>query len=214
MNLKLNVDKRVLIPRPETELLVEIACEKLKQINNNNSIKYVLDLGTGSGAIAISIAKEFTDNNNIKILAIDKSLNALNVAKKNALKNNILKSKLKFKKSFWFKEVKKYYKYHLIISNPPYLSLKEWSFTSPEIKYFEPKNALISKKNGLHDILNIINNAHKFLKKNGYLLIEIGVNHYKYLFFLLKKKYNHIYKKVFFIKDYRNFNRFLILEKI
>ncbi len=163
--LKLLLDKRVLIPRPETEYMVEWVVNYLKNKRFYNPD--VLDLGTGSGAIALSIAKEFPHT---RVLAADKSSDALQLANENAQKYKL--RNVTFVLSRWYSNIND--KFDLIISNPPYLSEHEWQETSPEVKNFEPKIALVADNEGVADLSEIIQCAPKFLKPNGILILETG----------------------------------------
>lgn len=161
-SLTFAVNQHTLVPRPETELLVEIALQVISDIKSPR----VLDLGTGSGAIAISIAKERKD---CLITATDISHHALEVAKKNAL---IHKTKINFIQSDWYKNLTNK-KFNVIVCNPPYIEKDD-----PELCKFvsehEPRTALISKNKGLNDLEQVINNARNHLTKAGHLIVEHG----------------------------------------
>jgi len=161
-NLDLMVNEHTLIPRPETELLVEIILEKFGQ---NKNIE-LLDLGTGSGAIALAIAKE---KPHWKISAVDFSADALKVAKMNAEKNNI--HNVEFFQSDWFFSIKN--KFDIIVSNPPYLDEHDPHLLTEEIRH-EPRSALVANKKGLADIETIVDEARFYLKSGGALLVEHG----------------------------------------
>ncbi len=171
-DLNLIVTKDVLIPRPETEMLVEKALEILP----NNSYANVLELGTGSGAISLSLAKH---RHNIIITATDVSTAALNIAKINAKKLNI--NNINFLYSNWFDEIYKLdAKFDVIISNPPYIAFNEINLCNQEI-FYEPKLALFSDNNGLKYLEHIVFSSKKYLKNNAYLLLEHGFNQAKQL---------------------------------
>ena len=161
---KFLTNKSVLIPRPDTELLVE---EALKCIPHNKS-KKILDIGTGSGCIIISLQKE---RPKCVSTALDISLKAINVAKNNA-KLHQLENKINFINI----DIDKYksYNYDLIISNPPYISDIELSRLDDDIKLHEPKVALSGGSDGLREIKKVIIKSKKLLKINGKLIIEIG----------------------------------------
>jgi len=164
-SLVLEVNEAVLIPRPETELLVEKCLSFIKKCNNPN----VLELGTGSGAISIALAKE---NPLIKFTAIDISTKAIEIAKKNAANhhlNNIL-----FKTSDWFSEVNE--GFNIIVSNPPYVDKDELTQDETMNLYFEPDIALYSKDSGQSAINHIIKNSQGYLRENGLLLLEHAYN--------------------------------------
>ena len=157
------VSPSVLIPRPDTELLIEIIQKKL-QTNQNLT---ALDLGTGSGAIAITLALEF---NNADILATDLSEQALGIAQQNA--NSHHTNNVKFIASNWFENVPSK-RFDLIVSNPPYICENDSHLQQGDVR-FEPKSALISTQQGLQDIKQITSTSHSFLKPEGFLLLEHG----------------------------------------
>lgn len=159
-NSKILVNKNVLIPRPETEYLVEKVVNYVKRYNFNNPD--ILDLCTGSGAIGIALKKEIKSN----VTESDISIKALNVAKKNAKLNNL---DIEFIKSDLFKNINN--KYDVIVSNPPYVSLEE---VLPDDVLNEPKEALFSPLNGMHHILEIIKMVNKYTKDKSLIAIEIN----------------------------------------
>ena len=157
-------NKSVLIPRPDTELIIE---ESLNYLSIDKS-KKILDIGTGSGCIIISLIKEMPK---CKATALDISLKAIKVAKTNA-KLHQLENKINFINI----DIDKYksYNYDLIISNPPYISDIELSRLDDDIKLHEPKVALSGGSDGLREIKKVIIKSKKLLKINGKLIIEIG----------------------------------------
>ncbi|HVY53360.1 MAG TPA: peptide chain release factor N(5)-glutamine methyltransferase [Gammaproteobacteria bacterium] len=163
-SLKLAVTPDTLIPRPETELLVELI---LKQFSENNYCR-IADLGTGSGAIALAIAQEKPQ---WEIIATDQSAAALQVAKKNAaalkLKN------VKFFQGDWCSALPNNLLFDVIVSNPPYIAKEEWQDLAVELA-FEPLSALIADNNGLEDIFHIIHSAKSYLGPGGWLWLEHG----------------------------------------
>jgi len=161
---KFLTNKSVLIPRPDTELVVE---ETLKYLPNDKS-KKILDVGTGSGCIVISLIKERPI---CTATAIDISIKALNVAKTNA-KMHQLENKIKFINI----DIDKYksYNYDLVISNPPYINSIELNRLEDDIKFHEPKSALSGGSDGFRDLKKVILKSKKLLKINGKLIIEIG----------------------------------------
>ena len=158
----INVDKRVLIPRFETEELVEKTIEYIKK-NNYTSI---VDIGTGSGCIAITLKKMFP---NIKVDAVDISIDALSLAKINAKENNV---NINFYNGNLLEPLKE--KYDIIISNPPYIAYDEEIMEI--VKKNEPHIALYAPNNGLYYYEKIIKNAKKYLNENGLIAFEIGYN--------------------------------------
>ncbi len=161
---KFITDKSVLIPRPDTELIVE---ESLKHIPKNIS-KKILDIGTGSGCIAISILKE---RSKCVVTGLDLSIKAINVAKSNA-KLHHLGNKINFVNI----DIDKYnsYNYDLIISNPPYINSIELNRLDDDIKFHEPKLALFGGIDGFKSIKKVVVRSNKLLKRNGKLILEIG----------------------------------------
>lgn len=171
MKLKFEVNEDVLIPQPDTEILVEELINKVKKIDNyeNNKIK-ILDLCTGSGAIAISI-EHYLEDTNLNIYASDISNEALEVAKKNAKVIN-KNTKINFVLSDMFEHIKEN-NFDFIISNPPYISTDTIKTLSKEVQS-EPHIALDGGKDGLEFYRIITSEAYKFLKRDGCILIEIG----------------------------------------
>ena len=161
---KFYVNKSVLIPRPDTELVIE---EFLKLVSKNKSIK-ILDIGTGSGCIVISLIKE---RPNCIATGIDISIKAINVAKTNA-KLHHLGNKVNFINI----DIDKYksYNYDFIISNPPYINSIDYNRLDDDIKFHEPKVALSGGFDGMKDIKKVIIKSKKLLKRNGKLILEIG----------------------------------------
>jgi len=166
-SLTLSVNEHVLIPRPDTETLVEAALDCLTQLSSNLNI---LDLGTGSGAIALSLAKECSHAN---VVAVDFSTNALEVARVNGSRNNI--NNVRFIQSDWFNSLDLDTKFDLIASNPPYIDEQDPHLDQGDLR-FEPSSALIAPQNGLADLKNIIKNAPNYLNNNGWLILEHGYN--------------------------------------
>ena len=161
--LSLKVTPATLIPRPETELLVEMALQRIPP----NKTCHVLDLGTGSGAIAIAIAHE---RPKAIVLACDTSSAALAVARDNAAR--LLLSNLSFVDSDWFQEIAGI-RFDIIVSNPPYVAMGDLHLTQGDVR-FEPLSALVSGADGLHDIRRIICDSKHHLKVKGWLLLEHG----------------------------------------
>lgn len=164
MKMTFYVNEDVLIPRPDTEILVEEVIKIAKRIN----AKKILDLCTGSGAIAVSLAKYIE---NSQITAVDISSKAISVAKLNA-KNNNVENQITFVESDLFKELPKE-KYDIIVSNPPYIKKEIIKSLDKEVQN-EPKIALDGGYDGLDFYRKIINNADEFLKFTGYVCLEIG----------------------------------------
>ena len=198
---KFCVNKNVVIPRPETEIIVE----EILNILKSKSSKNILDVGTGSGCIILSIIKE---RPNCKATAIDISKNALKVAKTNA-KMHHLENKIKFENIDIDKF--KHNKYDLIVSNPPYISIINYKRLEDNVKQFEPKLALIAGIDGLKIIKNLIIKSKKLLKRNGKLIFEFGENQEIKVKKLLMK-HNFYVNKV--CKDIRSFPRVIVSTKL
>ena len=168
-NFKFELTKDVLIPRVETEQIVEIASNIFNSENKNITFA---DLGTGSGSIAISLAFE---NRNWKGLATDIDINAIQIAKKNYKKIS-LESNINFYCGSWWEPLINYSgMINLAISNPPYIPKNVYEKLPSSVKNFEPKKALYGGEDGLSHIQQIISNAPKFLVKGGWLILE---NHF------------------------------------
>ena len=158
------INQSVLIPRPETEILLEQA---IKQTRNKNNLR-ILDIGTGSGCILISILKEKI---NWKGIGVDLSKEAIKIAKINA-KIQQLENRIKFVHS----DIDKFLsdKYDLIISNPPYISKLKINYLDEDIKKYEPRMALNGGIDGYSGIKKVIKKSSRLLKRNGKLILEIG----------------------------------------
>ena len=195
------VDKNVLIPRPDTEILIE----EILYIYNKNEKLSVLDIGTGSGCIIISILK---DRPNFKGTAIDISKNALNVAKYNA-KIHQLENRIKFYKS----SVDNFFKgkYDLIISNPPYINKFYLKYLEKDVIGFEPNLALEGGIDGFTILKRVIKKSSRLLKIGGKLILEIGFDQKLKVSELLKKEKYFVNK---ITKDYGNKDRCIICTKL
>lgn len=205
MKLDFYVDKNVLIPRADTETLVEEVISKC--INNEKEEIKVLDMCTGSGIIGISIAKYIK---NTSVTCIDISDEALEIAKKNATINEI--SNIKFIKSNMFEKLSNTSEqFDIIVSNPPYIKTGIISLLDKEVQK-EPKTALDGGEDGLNFYKIISENAYKYLKNDGYLAIEIGYDQKEEVVSLLKntKKYNEIYNK----KDLCGNDRVVVARRV
>ena len=195
------VNSRVLDPRPESELIIE---ETLKIYKNKNEALKILDIGTGSGCLSISLANEY---NNANITAIDVSKSAINVAKKNIKKNNFEK-KIKLKLMHFYKIRKKF---DLIVSNPPYLSQQKYDKCQIEIKKFEPKLALVGGKDGLKFYRIFARFLEKIMNRGSYFICEIGDDQLDSCIRIFKNSKLSI-KNI--RKDLQNIDRTLIFSKI
>ena len=184
------LDKNSLIPRQDTELIVDLV---LNQFDKKSKLN-ILDLGTGSGVIGITLSKFYP---NSLITISDISPKALKVANKNIKKHKV--SNVHSIESNWFSSFKEEKKFDLILTNPPYIAKGDVHLTNLEINY-EPSNALVSANNGFSDIFKIIDSAANFLKPQGKLFIEHGYTQ-------ADKVKNYLQKKYFdTIKQHRDIN--------
>jgi len=166
-DMELKVDARALIPRYETEELVELVSEALSEKPN-----VILDLGTGSGALALALSKRYPD---ASVDAVDLSADALSLAKENAEEQG-LSNRVSFHEGSWFSPLGLgEERYALIVSNPPYLTEQEMPTAEPEVIAHEPHSALVSGADGLDDCRLIFKDAAAFLKPGGLLALETGI---------------------------------------
>ncbi len=200
MGLNFYVDENVLIPQPDTEILVEKAIEIAETTQKNK----ILDMCTGSGCIAIALAKKI---NNAQITAVDISNSALNVANKNVINNNV-ENKIIFINSDMFNNIEE--KFDIIVSNPPYIETETINKLEIEVQN-EPHLALDGGIDGLKFYKIIANNAFKYLNENGYLLLEIGYNQQNSVTQLLQDTGK--YKNIETIKDLGGNYRVVIARK-
>lgn len=164
--LKLKVDRRALIPRPETEYLVELIGARVPMPPAR-----ILDLGTGSGALALALAARFSD---AAVTAVDASAEALALATENATATG-LAPRVRLLVSDWFQAIPAAERFDLIVSNPPYLTEAETAETAPEVREFEPRSALTAAENGLADLRRILAAAPSWLNAGGALALETGI---------------------------------------
>ena len=173
-SLPLNVSVDTLIPRPDTEILVEKALDiALEKLHKKNSPLRILDLGTGTGAIALALTSELTplcqkQGVQLEIIGVDFMSNAVLLAKSNAVKNQL---NAIFLQSHWFEKVTG--KFDIIVSNPPYIDQNDVHLSLGDLR-FEPRSALVAEEQGYADLRHIIEQAPHYLKENGALLLEHG----------------------------------------
>lgn len=201
MGFDFYVDKNVLIPQPDTENLVE----EVINIVEKNSLKQprILDMCTGSGAIAISLAKLVKGS---IVYGSDISEEALKIAENNSVSNqaNVL-----FMKSDMFKNIFKEFRFNIIVSNPPYIETESIKNLSQEVQN-EPRIALDGGADGLKFYREIAENSKKFLEENGFLALEIGYNQKEKVEEILKKnEFRNIYTR----KDLAGINRVIVAQK-
>ena len=195
------VNKDVLIPRPDSELIIE----QVLKIYSKESQLQVLDIGTGSGCILLSILKE---RPNFYGTGIDISKKSINVSKFNAKQLNLTNRVKNFHSSV---DNFKIGKYDLIVSNPPYIKLLNLKYLEKNVVNFEPKLALSGGFDGFSKIRNVISKASALIKKNGKFILEIGFDQKNRVKEILKKEGFYVNKA---IKDYGNNDRCVISTKI
>lgn len=200
MKMSFYVNEDVLIPRPDTEILVE----EVIKISKRFKAPMILDLCTGSGAIGVSLAKYIP---NAKLYASDISSKALKIAKKNAIDNGVNK-KIKFIKSDLFENIKDI-KFDIIVSNPPYIREEDIDTLDDEVRK-EPKLALDGGKDGLKFYREITKDAYKYLKNNAYLCYEIGYDQKIDVIEILENE--NKYKNIYGLKDLYGNDRVIISE--
>lgn len=196
----IKVDGRVLIPRQDTEILVEQCIFLMKEKENPK----ILDIGTGSGAISIALAKELPES---EVLGLDVSDDALKMAVINRELNNVLN--LKFLKSDVFQHVREK-NYDLIVSNPPYIPVEEYNELMPEVKEYEPRMALTDGGDGYYFYKKISEESVNYLKNGGYLAFEVGYNQGETVSQLMEKNGFQIIGRV---ADYGGIERVIIGRK-
>jgi release factor glutamine methyltransferase len=175
--LRLKVDRRGLIPRPETEQLVELVINGSK----SSASARILDLGTGSGAIALALAQVIPT---ATLVAVDRSADALALARENGGSLG-LESRVSFLQSDWFAAIPTE-AFDVVVSNPPYLTETETAQTLPEVRGFEPPGALTSADDGLADLKRIIAGAPAYLRPGGLLALETGIAQHERLLGLMQ----------------------------
>jgi len=205
-SLNFLVDRSVLVPRPETELLVDIVLS----LFNNRSMVYgqlsIVDVGTGSGAIAVSLAKNLP---NAKVIGIDNSPEALQVSQKNAELCQVC-GRCLFVQGDLLEPLQE--PVDIIVSNPPYIPSAEIENLQPEVRDWEPRGALDGGADGLDYIRVLINQSHKYLSSKGRLLFEFGWGQADQIRQLIKQ--NGSYKEANIIKDYSGIERIACLTPL
>ncbi len=196
-SLELKCDDRALIPRSETERLVELIIERY-DLNFSGKI---LDLGTGSGAIVLALCNilKFAHGT-----GMDCSKESLSLARENLILSGI-DGRIEFKTFDWLEEKELEGSYDLVVSNPPYLSIQEWEQAQPEVKLHDPKHALVSKKGGLQHIQGLMKIVPNILKDGGYFCLEIGLGQAE----KTKTIMGESFKNVEVLKDLTGVRRFV-----
>lgn len=200
MKLNFFVDENVLIPRQDTEILVEEVIEIAKRINANQ----ILDLCTGSGAIGISLAKYLPEYG---LTLVDISDDAMQIAKKNAIINDV-QNQITFIHSNLFDNLESQ-KFNIIVSNPPYIKKEDIKYLERQVKR-EPYIALNGGQDGLDFYRKIIKDAYKYLNKGGYLCLEIGFDQKYDVIELIENE--EIYEEIYSKKDLYGIDRIVIAK--
>ena len=199
--LLMKCDHRALIPRPETETLIEhILCRVPKSFDGK-----ILDLGIGSGAILFALCSSLGSASGI---GIDKSEEALSLARENLLLHDLV-DRVELRQLDWFSEKIELGEVDLIVSNPPYLVLEEWEQAEPEVRVHDPKEALVSKEEGFSDIRKVIEISGNILSTDGLLAIEFGIAHAN----PVKEALARDFKDVELLRDLSRRTRFVVARK-
>jgi release factor glutamine methyltransferase len=204
-SLDFRVTPAVLIPRPETERLVEIALNCAGAFGSDVPLR-ILDIGTGSGAIAVSLAKELP---RAQVWAIDVSLPALEIARRNAAHHGVAQ-RIQFAGSDLFDAVRES-EFHLIVSNPPYVGRGELANLTPEVSQWEPRSALDGGPDGLDYYRAIVTEGYRYLLPGGALIMEIGADLGRSVARLLRDASNYTASKIF--QDYACRDRVVVAHR-
>ncbi len=172
-NLRLKLDARALIPRQETEQLVEEVAAHFR----NGPPHHILDLGTGSGAIILALLKHWPQAQGT---AVDRSADALALARENA-DEHAVGGRVRFVQGCWMEPLEEGVVFDLIISNPPYLTEEEWSAAEPEVREHDPRGALVAAEAGLADLHRILDEAAGRLEPGGWIYLETGIDQHESL---------------------------------
>jgi release factor glutamine methyltransferase len=210
MGMRFSVNRDTLIPRSDTEFIVEKAIKLMQELPNKRII--ILDIGTGAGNIAIAIAK-YSSNKNLLIFASDISEAALKIARKNAKANNVV-NKIIFCQGDLYSAFKKYdltQKVDFILSNPPYIARKYASKLPYSVRKYEPKIALYADSNGIDIHKRIIDGSIHYLTQNGFLIMEMGLNQSRMLKMKLKNT-SPLFCDIEILKDYANHPRVICVR--
>ena len=203
--LNFYIEEGVLIPRPDTEILVEWIINKVNEEFENEYLD-IVELGTGSGCIALTLAYYLE---NIKVFAVDIDDKALKVAKINRDKLK-LNNKVKFYRGDLFNGIKTLQlegKVDIIVSNPPYIPTESISKLQIEVREYEPENALDGGESGFSYYEKIVPNSREYLKREGILAVEIGYNQGTYV----KRLFNENgFKDIYIIKDFQGLDRVVV----
>lgn len=208
MGLEFKINPDVLIPRPETEILVEKTIETIKKEFPSETTVKVLDIGTGSGNIAVSIAKFLGEK--VKVIGIDLSDKAIQIARENAKLNNVENVefiRLDFFDANFEKEFQN--QFDIVVSNPPYISTEEFETLQDEIKNYEPRIALTDESDGLTFFRRLADLGRKIISKRGFILAEMAYNQAEKVKSIFK---NSGYEEIETFKDYLGFERVIKIK--
>ena len=208
ISLPFNVNPTVFIPRPETEILVENIINISKERWKEKNVIDILDIGTGCGNIAVCLAKHI---DNSKIFAIDISDKILKIAEENA-KLNSAADKIKFKNlSIFDASQTEFNDIHIVVSNPPYISLKDFPYLSDEVKLYEPEKGLHDSADGLSFFKVICEKSKDWLTTDGMLFMEIGLGTSEKVCDIMK---SFGFSKIKILKDYQQIERVVFCENV
>jgi len=199
--LLMKCDKRALVPRPETETLIEHILRRIPKSFDGK----ILDLGIGSGAILFALCSSLVSASGV---GIDKSERALSLASENLLLHD-LQDRVVLQQLDWFSDEVDVGEVNLIVSNPPYLILEEWEEAEPEVKVHDPKEALVSKEEGFSDIRKVIQVGGNILSPGGLIAIEFGISHAN----PVKDALARDFKDIELLKDLSRRTRFAVARK-
>lgn len=202
MGLDILVDKNTLIPRPETEQMVELVIDIIKRTTNHDSRSTIADIGTGSGCIAVSLAKYLPQ---VKLIGVDTSTQAIEVAEKNAKKFQ-LSDRCQFKTGNLLEPITE--KVDLIVSNPPYIPTAVIETLEANVKDYEPRQALDGGQDGLDYIRQLIKESPKHLKEDGQLIIEFGIDQAEEI----EKLAEQLFREIKIVRDASKKKRFLVAQ--
>ncbi len=198
--LQLKTDSRALIPRPETEELADLLSRQKPSPGS------ILDLGTGTGALALALARAFPE---ASVVAVERSEDALALARENAELNG-LKERVEFLAGDWFEPLPPEHHFDWIVANPPYLTKDEWETAQPEVREWEPREALVSADEGCADLERIIREAPARLTPHGLLAVETGIAQHERL---ARAGRSAGFAQAESLRDLSGRDRFLVLRK-